>query len=271
MKHIKASLYPSIFIFLMSANILAKIDDATNLCLATIPKSGTHLLGLIVEGINGKKGKWCKKLTAFDQEEMDSCFPTHYYISHAPCVPTNYKLAEENQLKIIALIRDPRDVLVSYAHWVKKGPTNLMYWNVSEFMNLSLHDTMTSMIEHYPCSGDSVPKYTTIAEFYDFYLPWQNYPNAYLTSFEKLIGPQGGGDAQTQLNEIMKIASFLNNPITQDEAHALCSELFGGTRTFREGKVGSWREHIDDEQKKALKLVVGDLLIKLGYEKDYNW
>jgi hypothetical protein len=41
--------------------------------------------------------------------------------------------------------------------------------------------------------------------------------------------------------------------------------------TFRSGKTGEWKKHFTDEHKKIFKEVAGDLLVKLGYEKDNNW
>ena len=41
--------------------------------------------------------------------------------------------------------------------------------------------------------------------------------------------------------------------------------------TFRSGKTGVWKKYFTDEHKKIFKDVAGDLLIKLGYEKDNDW
>jgi len=41
--------------------------------------------------------------------------------------------------------------------------------------------------------------------------------------------------------------------------------------TFRSGKTGEWRKRFTDEHKKIFKDVAGDLLIRLGYEKDDKW
>ena len=41
--------------------------------------------------------------------------------------------------------------------------------------------------------------------------------------------------------------------------------------TFRSGKTGEWKKHFTGEHKKLFKDVAGDLLVKLGYEKDNNW
>ncbi len=41
--------------------------------------------------------------------------------------------------------------------------------------------------------------------------------------------------------------------------------------TFRSGKTGEWKKYFTDEHKKIFKEVAGDLLVKLGYEKDNAW
>jgi len=43
------------------------------------------------------------------------------------------------------------------------------------------------------------------------------------------------------------------------------------SHTFRTGKTGGWREHFTVEHKNLFKDVAGDLLVKLGYEKDNDW
>ena len=40
---------------------------------------------------------------------------------------------------------------------------------------------------------------------------------------------------------------------------------------YRKGKRGDWQNHFNDKHKAVFKEKYGDLLIKLGYEKDYNW
>ncbi len=42
-------------------------------------------------------------------------------------------------------------------------------------------------------------------------------------------------------------------------------------RFIRKGVTGDWRNHFTAEDKKLFKDLAGDLLIKLGYEKDNNW
>jgi hypothetical protein len=41
--------------------------------------------------------------------------------------------------------------------------------------------------------------------------------------------------------------------------------------TFRSGKAGGWRSQFNPQHKMIFKEISGDLLIRLGYEKDNDW
>ena len=40
---------------------------------------------------------------------------------------------------------------------------------------------------------------------------------------------------------------------------------------LRKGVSGDWKNHFNSQAKEVFKYHAGDLLIKLGYEKDKNW
>lgn len=42
-------------------------------------------------------------------------------------------------------------------------------------------------------------------------------------------------------------------------------------RFYRKGVAGDWKNHFTDEDKRAFKALAGDMLIRLGYEKDMSW
>ncbi len=110
-----------------------------------------------------------------------------------------------------------------------------------------------------------------ISSFYNLFLPWQLVPNIYTTTFEKLVGPQGGGTLEEQLNEIIAIANHMGTKMDQTQALEISNNLFGESITFREGKIGSWKKYFLERHKDAFKKVAGQLLIDLGYEKNLNW
>ena len=106
----------------------------------------------------------------------------------------------------------------------------------------------------------------------NFYMPWRYQPMIYTTRFESLVGSKGGGSTHDQIREIMNIASHLGYPITRTRAQEIAFVIFGAPNvTFREGKIGSWKQHFKPVHKIAFKRVAGKLLIDLGYEKNLYW
>ena len=103
------------------------------------------------------------------------------------------------------------------------------------------------------------------------FIGWRNVDNVYTTRFEKLVGPKGGGTKQEQDEEIKRIANFFNIQLSQTKLRYITNNLFGVGKTFRQGKMGAWKSHFTKEQKDTFKKVAGQLLIDLGYERNFDW
>ena len=59
---------------------------------------------------------------------------------------------------------------------------------------------------------------------------------------------------------------------TQDAINALAQNIDPKrSPTFRSGKVGGWKNSFTEEHKRIFKDTTGDLLIRLGYEDNYDW
>ena len=270
----------SFFCHSIAANAITQEPEKLlpNICVSTIPKSGTHLLSRIIHLITNRTAAWANELTIISQGQINEIIKNkQFFITHAPCVAHNAHLLKKNNFKVIFLIRDPRDVLVSYAHWVKKNPYgNLLhveYPHINELKQWTMSEVISHFIDYYPVKAPLITENYTIAEFYNLYLSCTQYPDVLLTSFEKLIGPRGGGSKQMQIDEIMKIAEFIGMPVTYEKANDISDQIFGKSDTFREGRIGSWADSINLEQKKHLKNISGfnELLVTLNYEKDSLW
>ena len=111
----------------------------------------------------------------------------------------------------------------------------------------------------------------TIDEFYRYFIPWKECDSFCTIRFEDLVGPRGGGSLECQLKEIKKIANHLRLDVDDQVIEKVADQLFGGTETFRKGQIGSWKDHFELRHKEAFKKIAGQLLIDLGYEKDFNW
>jgi hypothetical protein len=62
-------------------------------------------------------------------------------------------------------------------------------------------------------------------------------------------------------------------PTARDRALAILAQAIEPqkSRTFRSGKTGGWREHFTPAHKALFKDVAGDLLVRLGYERNNDW
>jgi hypothetical protein len=98
-----------------------------------------------------------------------------------------------------------------------------------------------------------------------------NYPYALTVRFEDLVGSNGGGDDAKQLATVKAIAKHASIELSEERAQEIASNLFGNKGTFRKGQIGAWKEEFTAEHKDLFKQYGGELLIKLGYEKDLNW
>ncbi len=293
-----------------STSIPKKKSSPIVMCV-TIPKCGTHLLLKCISLFNIPRmqfpynrtnalkpspAKW-KKLNTLNRFDPPHHYKGPLHIPTAGPIPENVLLAFHSKIRDLLsyhlvyspeaeaflnkhskanflIIRDPRAMLVSMAHMVKDG------WN-GEHANVEdiIWDFIDGRQKHFIRWGVTVNTgYPLIWElgvtdFYKLYLPWMQKKNFYTVKFENLIGAKGGGSDEQQLQEITNIAKHIGVNASIEQIKAVRDQLFGGTATFREGKISGWKQIFTPEMKAAYKAVPGanQLLIDLGYEKDANW
>ena len=251
------------------ATINNKVDSHEDVVepvlLASIPKAGTHLMSKIAHSVYKKETHWGMQVYTLDESEIQQLQPNTYYMLHAKGSQFNIDLCSRYNFKTLLIIRDPRDVLVSWARWLKNSPDNKEFYE-----HLDLNELLTNLIENFNLSH---LKKRTIVDHFNSYLRWQAYGKLYITSFEKLVGAKGGGDDIVQKQEIIKIGYFLGVSVNEEEVEVGVQKLFGGTATFSEGQIGGWKKYLTEGHKNALKKVPGfnNLLKKLGYAHDSKW
>lgn len=261
----------------------------------TIPKTGTHLLEKCISLFNvpGINYEFDKLEVSTFVKDINSSLPDH--IKSKVENPTGkralhfhwiYKPETEQFLKgktfaNFFTIRDPRDQMVSLAFACKKK----RYKNtpVASLLLDFIYARKTNFIprshqpwplpEHQIWSFFDLPWFVGIVEYYRLFLPWMHAAKFYTVRFENLVGPNGGGTLEAQLQEIKNIAKHMGLEIDDARAKQIGEDLFGGTLTFRSGQIGTWKKYFTPEIKQAFKSIPGanELLIELGYEKDANW
>jgi hypothetical protein len=178
----------------------------------------------------------------------------------------------EKDIKVLFIIRDPRDVSVSLYHWIKKTEYHHfheMYKSLS-----SDYERLEKIITGYePTLTDGDKKgIASIDRHFRRLITWMDDQRCLTIRFEKLIGSRGGGDDELQIETIKSIARFLKTNLDNRDIEYLGENIFSNhSATFRKGQIGSWRNEFSEEHKSAFKNVAGQLLIDLGYEKDHDW
>ena len=88
---------------------------------------------------------------------------------------------------------------------------------------------------------------------YESILEWDKFPKSKILKFEEIIGPQGGGDLESQINSIYDLSNFLGLEFNEEEILQISNKAFGNLTTFRGGKINGWKSFFTDEQNKFFK------------------
>jgi len=247
----------------------------SNQCFSTLDKQivqisarkcGTYLLMKCINLLTGRTGIKATEYEHLDEitldklEQFTNLTEDCFFRNHLVYRPEYASIMVKNRCKIILIYRDPRDQIISYIYYRKK---------MGHDKHLSIDKAISSLIMHSDMYYEKNIK--NIKSFYDAYLPWSDIPGALTVRFEDLVGPQGGGCIQKQYECIKKINAHLEYNNNDEMLAYVANNLFGDTRTFRKGIIGDWKNHFTPAHKQAFKEVAGQLLIDLGYEKDFNW
>ncbi len=279
-------------------NVSLRFDAEPKIFVNSLPKSGTNLLTSILALIPCLKFQRLPLTRILRQHPLNQLFffsnktvyvgidqPTRvkfqtleytlkklkqgcFATGHIPYQSLVVDLLNSSNIRTMVVVRDPRDVTVS-----------LMHYNIKQ-MNHFLHKkyvALSSDKERLKAAilGIQKPngKYLNlgIAEKIASVLPWTRTEGVMSIRFEDIIGPQGAGDLEKQLQSILHIATHIGIDLTEEQAVTIGEKMYGTGRTFRKGVIGDWKNHYDEELKEIFKKTSGQYLIELGYEQDLNW
>jgi hypothetical protein len=249
----------------------------------SFPKSGTHLLDQILLGFN-QIAPFSRRLHSFYAEYegesgrkrsaeqalawLDSLRPGDITSAHLfarqevmgrVCTPAFIPYF---------IFRDPRDVAVSHVFYVTDMETRHVHHDYYQSLPDFDERLKVSILGRLDSLEPDV-EFPDIAARFAPYLGWLDQRSVMKIHFEDLINERAA-----TLNRI--IDHFLTRVPLQAPRALILESLESsinpsGSPTFRSGKTGEWKKHFTPEHKKIFKEVAGDLLIRLGYEKDDNW
>ncbi len=224
----------------------------------TPPKCGTHLIVKALDGLVEKEAtRWLGDLPENAQFLTVKITRGGGYVV---CHNWNYDTLDsliKRGYKVIFILRDPRDHLVSVLDWSFcpnwGGPKHILQikdreerlrelivgergWRCYEFIESRLK-LLSSLPSKY----------------------------CFTVRFENLVGPQGGGSEEEQLKELNALANFINADVSQEKIEEVAENLWGNSPTFHIGMIGRWRYDMTPEQIELYHSIYRKKLRKLGY------
>ncbi len=182
--------------------------------------------------------------------------------------------------KIIFVIRDPRDIVVSqykYISNLKRHPYHDFFLEQLKTPEAQLRACIEGIKGADVYRKNNGLKFMSndfagIADKLRAYGGWLDSPIVQTVSFEKLRGLAGGGDDATRIEGFNSIAKHINREMPEERL----IKLLGASKTtksatFRKGTIGEWRKYFKEEHVELFKELGGDLLIEYGYESNLNW
>jgi hypothetical protein len=246
----------------------------------SFPKSGTHLLDQILLGFS-KVAPFAKRIHSFYAEYegesgrkrspeqafawLDSLHPCDIASAHLFARPEAVERVCSPKFVPYFIFRDPRDVAVSHVFYV----TDMEARHVHHEYYQSLPDFNARLNASILGRPKLDIEFPNIAERFAPYLGWLEESEVLSIHFEDMIN-----DRASALTRIME--HFLAHVPIRASRQQILNSLESSINpqrspTFRSGKTGEWKKYFTREHKKVFKDVAGDLLVRLGYEKDQDW
>lgn len=248
----------------------------------SFPKSGTHLLTQILqafEEISPAVNCGLPAVVTFagdtahqrsiDQilADLQRFLPGDIGYGHLHAEPALVELLSSSAFATYFVMRDPRDVVVSHVHYVTEMETRHVLHDYYFKHLSSFNERLTASICGLEALSLPLPN---IHRRFEPFLGWLDVPEVLTLHYEDLMQDRSG-QVQRIIDHAVQRGLPLNCSIS--EAVRRVNERIDPRRspTFRKGKIGGWRESFTDEHKRLFKDIAGDLLIRLGYEANFDW
>lgn len=248
----------------------------------SFPKSGTHLLDQILLGFSavapfsrrlhsfyaqyeGDTGR--KRSSAETIAWLGSLRPRDITSAHLFASPEAIERVITPAFVPYFIFRDPRDVVVSHVFYVTEMEPNHVhhaYYQSLPNFDARLKTSILGLAN--PAENVEFPD---INGRFAPYLGWLEAPQVLALHFEDLVNNRAA-TLQRIANHLLERAPL---PTPRDTILASLEASINPKKspTFRSGKTGEWKKHFTDEHKAIFKAAAGDLLIRLGYEKNNEW
>lgn len=244
------------------------------------PKSGSHLLTQILGGfsqiapyayvdtdpvrtVKATGGRFAPGQTLEQMRRIPQGVIGWGYVD---ATPENLAYMCQPERVNYFVYRDPRDMLISHVFFAtdmhEGHGMHEYYQNLSDFdERLKVAITGIDRDELYMVG---------VKQRYEGVFQWLEQSSVLCLRFEDLIHKRDEM-LNAMLDQVEKTGYRI--PTSREKALEILVETIQPrkSKTFRSGKTGQWEKYFKPEHKALFKDMAGDLLVRLGYEKDNDW
>jgi sulfotransferase 6B1 len=259
-----------------------ELQNAPRIFSNSFPKSGTHWLTQVLEGlpeVSVSVNSGLPAVLTFEREsgrertsteilrDVKRLLPgdTGYGHVHGRSELVDYMTGDG--WCTFFIVRDPRDIVVSHVFYVTEIEPEHVHHDYYTNVLKTFDERLRTSILGRPELGGSFPD---IVERFQHFNNWMINPNIMVLRYEDAIA-----EPEKTIFNILQFSQKRRLKLTWSLADA-GSILYSSmdpkrSPTFRQGKSGGWRKHFTPEITNLFKQTAGRLLIDLGYEKDLDW
>jgi hypothetical protein len=253
----------------------------------SIPKAGTHLLTKLLEAgpglVNSRLHLSMKDVRpdtfsaeceadswAVDPEKLERALSTvrqaQMVSCHLPHSPETESVFAAAGFKIVNLVRDPRDMLVSNLHYIIGLRRHFLHIYLTESLSNNT-ERLQRLIDGPTDASEShdgrFRSYSSVLEAYEGWLE----SGALTVRYEDLNGERSGRTSQEQHAALSRVFRHIGLP--DDEAgvtHALDKAVGKRSATLRAGRSGDWANEFGETTRDLFDQKLGRFLSIYGYE-----
>ncbi|MDE3046195.1 MAG: hypothetical protein KGJ02_06085 [Verrucomicrobiota bacterium] len=244
-------------------------DPPKKVFFVSLPKAGTHMLIKAIELMQKERLRWIGLENSFHFSPLwDLSYSHKVTAGHLFPYPSIEKVRLEysDSYTKILLIRDPRDIMVSFSHHLRKGMiwSSLPTFDYDRFVSLTSDEQLKETL-FFP------NQYLHPGVCFPLAVLWIQDPSVLVCRYEDLVGSQGGGSDEKQFEVLKRIALYMGCVLSDDEIRDIGVKMYGGTWTFRKGNIEGWRTAYSEENKALFKQLYGTYISAFGYGDADDW
>ncbi len=258
-----------------AADRMFPAGDGPQVIANSMPKSGTHLLGSLLAGLprmrfNGRLSvfEYSDLLDGVDrvrifEGDVKKLRNNHFMGAHMVRDPRIEDVVKRSSAKLVTIMRDPRAVVVSGAHYIV-DTEHMEGRDLALSLYPSVEGLMEAMVAGHGEPGDDL-YFPSIGERFAAYAAWQDAEVGVTVTFEELVGGRGGGSDERQFAEVVRLLDYLGYADREVSSTDLAEQMFSErSATFRRGTIDSWRQDLPDALAERIVAECHEVMARLG-------